>query len=114
MIRLDVAYILLASSIGLFTFETMIMVRNGFLNGKVRGERLGDYEKPVLLAWFSGFLLVPQVTCDILGYVFCDIYSVNIAFLTSAVTFTPWRALTLHSSSPLSSLPPAPTGRTPQ
>ena len=75
------------SSIGLFTFETMIMVRNGFLNGKVRQERLGDYEKPVLLAWFSGFLLVPQVTCDILGYVFCDIYSVNIAFLTSAVIF---------------------------
>ena len=87
MIRLDVAYILLTSSIGLFTFETMIMVRNGFLNGKVRQERLGDYEKPVLLAWFSGFLLVPQVTCDILGYVFCDIYSVNIAFLTSAVIF---------------------------
>ena len=51
MIRLDVACALLVSAVGLLIFELAVMLHNGYLqSSRRRHQKLGDFEKPVLLA----------------------------------------------------------------
>ena len=75
MIRLDVACLLSATAAGSFAFQTSVILRQGLLWPTARREVLGDFERPVLLAWCAGAMMLPQILGDVLGYVVCDLYS---------------------------------------
>ena len=78
MIRLDVAFLLSATAIGSFAFQTSVMLRQGLLRPTTRREVLGDFERDTYadtVGTVVGFHLLTMLTLVIMLNVLIAIIS---------------------------------------